>query len=153
MTEWLPLSTLFKPLSPSSPNEVEHEPSEGTDFASMSEERQDQTPKAATEKRHYPGLNRVGFILRFIPNFILGLVVGRVISEMSLVGIGPVLLGGAFTIVLLYFIAQRLRNMGYPGWTCVFGLLPIVGFALFLFCLFCPTGHRNAEEKSRKAAK
>ena len=41
---------------------------------------------------------------------------------------------------LPFVVAPRLRDAGISGWIALFGLVPLLGYLVFIFALFLPTG-------------
>jgi len=150
MSEWLTLESLVKPPPPFPAEKMERTDSSSPalELVPPLESEKDQSTLPVSVPKKYPGLNRIEFSVGFISTFTLGFFIGiQIAKETSNADDGQLwVLKLFFTSVLLYLLAKRLQNVGYPRWTCLFGLIPFVGFILFLFCLFAPPGYRLPQE-------
>jgi hypothetical protein len=93
------------------------------------EQRQHHRP--AKSSRQHPGLNRWQDALSFF-----GIIILLSLASTSDNANATPILGVAFvgTISMVALSASRFRNMGASPWWCLFGLIPLVSFVMYIMC-------------------
>jgi hypothetical protein len=87
--------------------------------------------RPAKTARKHPGLNRWQYALSFFGIVIL-LSMGLSSSNANAdTAAGSALVG---TISMVALSASRFRNMGTSPWWCLFGLIPLVSFVMYILC-------------------
>jgi uncharacterized membrane protein YhaH (DUF805 family) len=132
----------------------------------MSKHQQNQARRRQQPAIFPRALDRPGYLFRlFLCVFFMGAVglIGGAIAlrygryDLSGQRIKLILwasMGIGWTLWLAYglpfILAPRLRDAGISGWIALFGLVPLLGYLVFIFALFLPTGAVPPEPKKAR---
>ena len=54
--------------------------------------------------------------------------------------------GFLMSLLFLFPIAERIRNMGWSPWWCLLSLIPIINLFVGVACLACPEGYAQSRK-------